>query len=170
MSLQLAAQPCAAWGRTPPSPIHSRGPPTLQLVSQQEQVEISAHGCSGTKNAVSVRAQLCAFLDFKARGRAWGCCCIKAKKLLRWETQVHTDTWASGHAADRNWTLSQSQEVKSKMEGMGCVLANRARNQTQSASGPFLLLGTLALGFMAPGLGGCNPPHLATPRHGGMVA
>lgn len=79
-----------------------------------------------------------------------------------------THTWASGHAADQNWTLARSQEVKSKMEGMGHVLADRVRNQTQPTSGPLLLLGTLALGFMVPGLGGCYPPHLATARKDGV--
>lgn len=33
-----------------------------------------------------------------------------------------------------------------------------ARNQTLPTSGPFLFLGTLALGFMAPGLGGATLP------------
>lgn len=110
--LQLAPQqPCPAWGGPPP---------TLQLASQRERMEIAAQGCSGMKNTVC-RPSL-HFLYFEARGWAWGCWCIEARKPPRQETQVDTDTWASGHAADQNWTLSQSQKVKFEMEGMGCVL------------------------------------------------
>lgn len=110
----------------------------------------------------------CTFLHLEARGWAWGCWCIKARKPPRQETQVHTDTRAYGHAADQNWTLSHSQKVRFKMEGMGCVLTERARNQTQPTSGPFLLLGTLALGFMAPRPGSCYPPPMAMPRKDGV--
>lgn len=168
LSVQLAPQqPCAAWGRTPPVP-HSRGPPTLQLVSQQEQVEIAAQGALAQRMQSVCQPSFAPSCTSRPEGGPGDVVISKPKSYSGRGPRVHTDTWASGHAADQNWTLARSQEVKSKMEGMGCVLADRVRNQTQPTSGPLLLLGTLALGFMVPGLGGCYPPHLATPRKDGV--
>lgn len=77
--------------------------------------------------------------------------------------QMHMDTWASGHAADQNWTPSQSQKVKFEMEGIRAC-ADREGQKTDTAGlWPFLLLGTPAPGFMTPWPGGCYPPHVSTP-------
>lgn len=55
---------------------------------------------------------------------------------------MHVDTWASGHAADQNWTPSQSQKVEFEMEGIGRVRTEGARKQTQLAYGPFCSSGS----------------------------
>jgi len=110
--LQLAPQqPCLAWG----GPL----PPFSWLLSGHEWSFLRR---AAPAQRTQYAGPACTLLYSEARRWALGCWCIEARKPPRQETQVHTDTWASGHAADQNWTPSQSQKVKFEMEGMGRVL------------------------------------------------
>lgn len=77
---------------------------------------------------------------------------------------MHMDTRASGHAADQNWTPSQSQKVEFEMEGIGACADSEGQKTDTAGLWPFLLLGTPAPGFVTPRPGGCYPPHMSTPR------
>lgn len=127
----------AAWPGTdllPPN-AHSSPCPSHPVLSGNRDVGISTQSSSCTKNTVNMQAQLARPCILKPEGGPGD-----ATQLNQKTSQQRTRRTGAHRPLGTllaRIRLSQSQEVKSKLEGVGHEMTERAGNQIRPTSGSF---------------------------------